>query len=77
MIKQEFIKKLVDCLVFSENEFVKVFLGGYDAVRDVIYTDLDSFRDSVINAAFKFPMNIKELDYFIQMVDESCKQRNA
>lgn len=77
MIKQDFIKRLVDCLVFSENEFVKVFLGGYDAVRDVIYTDLDSFRDSVINAAFKFPMNVKELEYFIQMVDESVKQRKT
>ena len=77
MIKQDFIKKLVDCLVFSENEFVKVFLGGYDAVRDVIYTDLDSFRDSVINAAFKFPMDVKALEYFIQMVDESVKQRKA
>lgn len=77
MIKQDFIKRLVDCLVFSENEFVKVFLGGYDAVRDVIYTDLDSFRDSVINAAFKFPMNVKALEYFIQMVDESVKQRKA
>lgn len=71
MIKQDFVKKLVDCLVFSENEFTKVFLGGYNAIRDVIYTDLDSFRDDVINAAFKFPMNGKELECLIQMVDAS------